>query len=173
MSFRKLPWASFMTPEILLPFAACVAEKGPDECWLWQGCRKSGSFRYGLVDVGRGGRRVRVLAHRFMFAIEHGARESNRHEVIRHTCDTPACVNPAHLVGGTHADNTADRETRGRANHPRGEGHGMARLTEESVRAIRQRVADGESVSALSREFKVSRMAIYLIVKRRNWASVA
>lgn len=34
--------------------------------------------------------------------------------VVRHTCDTPPCVNPEHLIVGTHKDNSADRRDRGR-----------------------------------------------------------
>ena len=42
-------------------------------------------------------------------------------EVVRHACDNPPCCNPLHLLGGTHADNVADKVRRGRV--PRGETH--------------------------------------------------
>ena len=163
-----MPWASFMTPEILLPFSACVAEKGPDECWLWTGSRLVSG--YGRVRV----KGVQALAHRLMFVLTHGEAAIRQFEVIRHTCDNPPCVNPRHLVGGTHADNVRDKMSRGR--HPRvglvGSAHPAAKLTEADVREIRRRRKQGETGVALAREFGMSRTALYRAAST-GWKSVA
>lgn len=37
-----------------------------------------------------------------------------RGQLVRHTCDCHYCVNPDHLVAGTHQDNTDDMLNRGR-----------------------------------------------------------
>ena len=41
--------------------------------------------------------------------------------VVRHTCDNTQCINPNHLLLGTHADNVRDKMERGR-HKPRGLG---------------------------------------------------
>jgi hypothetical protein len=36
--------------------------------------------------------------------------------VVRHTCDNPACINPAHLVKGSQKENVSDMLQRQRGN---------------------------------------------------------
>lgn len=40
--------------------------------------------------------------------------DSIKNLVVRHTCDVPACINPDHLVLGTHKDNMQDKVAKGR-----------------------------------------------------------
>lgn len=60
------------------------------------------------------------LTHRIAWTLGHNP-NATRVEVpsgllVRHTCDNPPCCNPAHLITGTQAQNTADMMERGR--HP-------------------------------------------------------
>jgi hypothetical protein len=84
----------------------------PLGCWLWQG----GTTRdgYGLLQLGRleDGRVVNDYAHRVAYQLTHGPIASGL--VIRHSCDTPPCCNPAHLLSGTQADNIADAQRQGK-----------------------------------------------------------
>lgn len=53
----------------------------------------------------------------------------------RHACDNPGCINPAHLISGTVADNANDKVIRGRST--RGERSSSAKLTALDVFALR------------------------------------
>lgn len=89
-----------------------------------------------------------------------------------HLCDNPPCVNPAHLRSGTPSDNRQDCVGKGRDNRTlrvRGERSPHAKLTEDDVREIRRRVANGEAKRALAREFGVSDTLIRYVATRRAW----
>lgn len=66
----------------------------PDGCCTWLGAVGNG---YGYVR--HGGKPVRV--HRLSFELANGFVPDELH----HDCRNKLCVNPAHLVNGTHADN--------------------------------------------------------------------
>jgi hypothetical protein len=75
-----------------------------------------------------------------------------------------ACVNPAHLRAGTHAQNAQDRIDRQRV--ARGERHHGAILREADIRAIR---ASKESQAALARRFGVNVGNIGRIRRGETW----
>ncbi len=78
-----------------------------DGCWLWTACimRKYGVYR-------------RWRAHRVAYALTNGPIPAG--SVVCHTCDTPTCCNPAHLVLGTQLDNIRDMDRKGRRVTPVG-----------------------------------------------------
>lgn len=85
---------------------------------------------------------------------------------VRHTCDNPACVNPAHLVLGSHADNQNDKAVRGRV---RGSRNPNARLSEYDAECIRNLVDGGASQRSVAKRYSVSPQMVNNIVHRRNW----
>jgi hypothetical protein len=80
-----------------------------NDCWRW-----NGSFikDYGAMHLGG----ETVLAHRYSYFMERGELPAGL--VVRHSCDNPGCVNPKHLIEGTHKDNSQDMVRRGRARGP-------------------------------------------------------
>ena len=103
-------------------------------------------------------------AHRVAYEAWVGPIPSGK--LIRHKCDNPPCVNPKHLKAGTNADNTKDRDERGRT--ARGERSGNAKLTDKQVKEIRYRRAhEGVTYRQLAKEFNVTYGMIGHIVTNR------
>lgn len=144
---------------------AKIDRHGPCGCWIWMAAKSGG---YGSVGA-RG--KIRK-AHRESYECLHGPGSADGMHV-RHLCDVPACVNPAHLELGTHADNMRDKVDRGRQSRLPGEQHGRAKLTEGDVRTIRTAFGDGGvTVTALARQFGVGRSAIGRIVRCESWKHI-
>lgn len=136
---------------ILTPVSIETRIKKTPTCWLWTGDRTE--FGYGVVTSGRGARRKRTQAHRYVYKLLVGPIPSGK--IIMHTCDNPPCVNPAHLRVGTIADNQADMQAKKRS--PRGLKHWNGRLSDSDVQAIR---ASKEPQSVLAKRYGVDQSHI-------------
>jgi len=126
---------------------------------------------YGLFRVGSNLTNDRRLvgAHRVAFELTHGYLP----QVVRHSCDNPGCVNPAHLEGGTYADNSRDMVERGRSTRGRagaaGARNGAARLDENTVQWIRASKLPSNTVAEWA---GVSRTHVNRLRRGANWKHV-
>jgi hypothetical protein len=80
------------------------------ECWIYTGCLDHKG--YGTISTEVHGRPRK--AHRVCY--EHHFGPIPEGHGVLHRCDTPACVNPAHLFAGTQTDNMRDMVAKGRIN---------------------------------------------------------
>lgn len=140
---------------------------GPDSCWNWTASLDKRG--YGQFGVRRG---VMKISSRLAYEFTNGPVPQNLH--VCHTCDNPACCNPAHLWLGTAADNTADMMAKGRDGHGQlsGELNPRAKLTENDVRAIKKRLTAGERIRNVARDYDVTESLIGQIKRKRIWKHV-
>jgi hypothetical protein len=156
-------------------FWSFVNKDGPEhptvgKCWEWLGHRqyKYGRFRIGRIRPRCGGY---VRAHRFSYETFVGPVSEDM--CVCHHCDNTICVNPSHLFLGDHVVNQADKMAKGR--QAKGEGNGVAKLTEQQVETIRRRYrprSKTDGGKALAKEFNVCGNTIDLIVNGYTWRHV-
>lgn len=158
-------------------------------CWIWTGAILRARGGYGAFDIRGNGENK---AHRASWVIAFGPIPNGL--FVLHRCDTPSCVNPAHLFLGTNADNMRDMAQKGRhfsktkphrlargdrngararpERLARGERAGAAKLSADDVMAIRGRHAAGETLASLGRGYGVSYQNIGDIVNRQTWKHI-
>lgn len=146
-------------------FWAQVSVGHEDDCWLWTGPQWGGrgDVRYGQYADGR----WQYYAHRFAYAVRKGPIPVNGR--VMHSCDTPLCCNPKHLVLGTQKDNVADMMAKGRDHKASGEEHGMRKLTKEQVLEI---FADKRPQKQIAAAYGVGLTCINNIKTGFTWSQV-
>jgi hypothetical protein len=152
-------------------------------CWIWTGTLdKDGYGFFHLTTVG-GAKRKMVRAHRYAYNLEH---ESIASELFAcHHCDNPPCVRPSHIYPGTAKQNSQQSVKSGRfikgdrapysrnpERYPRGSQKIHSKLTEDIVRDVRARAAQGIAINALAREYGVDFNTIKWAVNRTKWKHV-
>lgn len=120
-------------------------------CWIWMGGLTTNGYPAGYK-------------HRKTLERKLGRRLGPL--LARHTCDIKCCMNPAHLVEGTHADNMRDAVIRGQ------QVAGGRRFSAEQVLDIRAKKAAGLSTKQLAADYAVAPCTISRIVRRAMYASV-
>ena len=108
-------------------------------CINWIGAVAGGGYgQFGLdTKVHR--------AHRVAYWLARGSIPPG--QIIRHQCNNRRCVNPAHLVTGTHQDNMNDMTDN---------RHGRAKLTNKDVVAIWGLAILGWTPEAIAQEFNIT-----------------
>lgn len=135
----------------------------PNECWPWKGTLHHTG--YGLLSVNAGNRTITFQAHRLIYSTLIGPIPDGM--IVRHSCDNPPCVNPNHLVLGTHADNAADRSER--TSDYRGQRNPNAKLTDEQrAEIIRRYDAGGVTQRQIAAEYGIQQSQVSYILRRQR-----
>lgn len=140
-----------------------------DTCWLWTGFRNAQG--YGKLNVA--GRKRG--AHQVAYELTYGPIPKGLD--ICHHCDNPPCVRPDHLFAGTVSDNMNDAVAKGRkGGKPNlliaGERHGLAVLTDETVREIRRLFASGMMKKDIATRLNIGRHLVQSVVNGHTWSHV-
>ena len=150
-------------------FWAKVDKSG--ECWEWT-AKVIANTGYGRIKINR----KMVLSHRYSYILHHPLTIDlwkHREICVCHKCDNRKCVNPAHLFLGSRGDNWRDCIDKGRNPDRKGEKHPMVKLTEDDVREIRTRYAEGGITQEdLGIKYGVERTTIRDIIRRLNWKHI-
>ena len=134
-------------------------------CWI---CTSHKPDAHGYPQCSRnhrGTRISRVMYEKYRGPIPDGL-------FVCHKCDNTMCINPQHLFLGTHQDNMDDMNKKGRHGRAstKGEKHGMAKLTEDKVREIRN--IKGMNQREIAKKYGLHYTHVNKIIKREIWKHV-
>lgn len=136
-----------------------------NHCWNWLGCKTIDG--YGRPKINGSS----YYAHRvafFLWRVKIPAKMC-----VCHSCDNPACVNPAHLWLGTHTDNMADMKAKGRQKCPRFPGDETATKQRKiSPEFIPKIISDTRIHRVIAADYGVSQQTISDIKNRLKYKDV-
>lgn len=149
----------------ILRFWKFVDKTATNGCWVWLG----GKTRYGQGNFWTNG--TNVLASRFSYELHHNVKLKPEiwGELVLHSCDNPACVNPDHLRIGTQNENIKDRDIKGRQSRGISHYKNEGLLTEETVRDMIKDYREGMSCSDIVKRYGIPYYRVWDIVTRRTW----
>lgn len=132
-----------------------------NDCWVVVGkyCDKDG---YPALRVNKKFWRASRLA----YTIFKGSIPKNK--IVRHSCDNRECINPEHLILGSHKDNVIDRVKKNRC--ARCESNGRSKLKKNKVIKIFGDKKTKKTI--LAKRYGVTRKVIYDIQQQNTWRSV-
>jgi len=108
--------------------------------------------------------RRKITAHRLAWLECFG--EIPAGMCVIHRCSNTGCVNPEHLMLGTHAENTHQMVARGRCKRS---GQAAKALTAETAFQVRRLYHDGWSIRDLSEGFGLHPGRVWRIVNNKTW----
>lgn len=128
---------------------ACI-DHGAGSGQVYAHCRHNGVF---------------AKRHRVVYIKHHGLQLADiAGKTVRHTCDNVRCINPDHLLIGSHDDNMHDKRVRQREPH--------RKLTQEQAEQCRKAHVPYHPefcTSALARQYGVSKTVMHKLITGRTY----
>lgn len=162
---RKTPknWHRLSRPSRITNLTKILNKVRFGKCWEWLGGKDSDG--YGIVSVRNVSKRVTRLIGALVWGWNVSGKE------VCHKCDNPACLRPTHLFLGTSAENTKDRDAKGRTS--KGEKHYTTSLTTADVLEIRRLWSTGKYRQwEIANKYGLSRPQVGKIVRRGSWKHI-
>lgn len=148
-----------------------------DTCWLWTAGKtgkKGNKGGYGQFEVNG---KTRYAHHIAYILVNHLPLETTLY--LCHSCDTPACVRPAHLMVGNDKINARDmmNKGRGRGQFQKATGTPFQKgltppktiINAEIASNIKQKLNKGESATVIAKDLNLSRHIVYNIKYGKCW----
>ena len=151
MARKKIPWFE----------RALAKSEYVNECLIFNGSTNQSG--YGHINVDK---KLKPL-HRLSYERSKG--KIPKDLVIRHTCDTPRCWNPDHLLVGTRLDNSKDMVDRGRSDKPKGIKNANRKLNETQVIEIKNLLNKGIYQKDIASMYLVHQTHISRIKNDVSW----
>lgn len=121
-------------------------------CLLFNGATKGNGYGH-MTSEGRN-----IPAHRFVYEYLHGKLPDD--VFVCHRCDVGLCIEEAHLFPDTQKVNLADCKAKGR---------NYRTLNEEQVVEIKSRIASGETLRSIAKDYDVTADNISKIKQGKTW----
>ena len=134
-------------------------------CWICTSHKANKKNKYPKINVN--GKLTTV--NRYMY--EKYKEKIPQGLVLRHKCDTPLCINPNHLIPGTHKDNVHDMIKRNRTNYCKGIKQANSKLSEKNALDIFNN-KKCLTIKEQSKKYKVSTNVIDNIRNGMYWSHV-
>ncbi len=139
------------------------------DCWMWKQGVNGQGYPQACID-----KRPGVMVRRYV--MELMGRTLQRNQPVSCRCGNKLCVNPAHLVASDHSQVLKRSYRNGRRSTPAeylsrlkaAKANGMARMTEEQLRAIRTAPTE-ETITALAARLGLGRRAVSDARAGRSW----
>lgn len=158
---RSLEWRKQMSIRQSKPITFTIDQKG---CHICTSHVPGGDRPY--VTIGG----KRMVMSRYVYERDIGPIPPGI--FVCHSCDTPMCINPDHFFLGTQKDNMVDASQKNRIDRmhsPRGESHGMTKLTNQEAISIRN---DPRPSRAVAKEYGINKGTVLNIRNGFTWKHV-